>query len=75
MMCVCVMQCLNDYTLIIEYREQANNLLNSDLMSNMSTSQRDTITLIRVLSSVPAPCNRQTHEHITSLCPTDINNI
>lgn len=43
-------------TLIMEWREQANILLNAALMSNMSTSLRLTITLIRVLSSVPAPC-------------------
>lgn len=51
--CVC--------TLIMENREQANNLLNSVLMSNKSTSLRVTITLIRVLSSVPAPCNKHMH--------------
>lgn len=45
-------------TLIMLWREQANILLNAALMSNMSTSLRLTITLIRVLSSVPAPCIR-----------------
>lgn len=59
---VCVWRSLLYYithhTLIIECREQANMLLNLALMSNMSTSLRVTITLIRVLSSVPAPCNK-----------------
>lgn len=54
-----VLSCVR--TLIMEYREQANIFLNSALMSNMSTSLRVTITLIRVLSSVPAPWNTDTH--------------
>lgn len=48
-------------TLIIECREQANIFLNSARMSSKSTSLRLTITLMRVLSSVPAPWNTHTH--------------
>lgn len=50
------------FTLIMLCREPANSLLNSALMSSRSTSLRLTITLIRVLSSVPAPCHTNTSD-------------
>lgn len=51
------------FTLIMLCREPANILLNSALMSSMSTSLRLTITLIRVLSSVPAPCHTERNDY------------
>lgn len=53
----------------MENREQENIFLNSALMSNMSTSLRVTITLIRVSSSVPAPYNQEhTYGDVGNVC-------
>lgn len=80
--CLYVSCCVFDFcvcTLIMDNREQANILLNSALMSNKSTSLRVAITLIRVSSSVPAPCNRKINNtqhacitiimQLTIICP------
>ena len=51
----CLLACL---TLIMEYREVAKFFRNSFLMLNRSVSLLDTITRMRVWSSVPAPLEK-----------------